>query len=428
MQVLQVNKFLWENGGPERYMFELADVLQAKGHEVLFFAMQHPRNRPSPHSQFFVSEIQYRNTSAWYKLRTALRTAGKTIYSPESHRKMEHLLSAIRPDIAHLHVISRQISPSILPVLKRFGIPMVQTLHNAELVCPAAHLYIEHKRQVCERCLGGHYYHALFGRCVQGSLAASALMLVAQYAHRRMKVFERHVDLFLAPSRFLLEKLVEGGIPRERLRHLPNFIDVARYPPSDEPGSYGVFLGRLSPEKGLLTLLKAAALAREVPLVIVGEGSQREELQRLVAQNDLRHVTLAGYKRDAELVHLLRQAAFLVLPSECYENSPMVIYEAGALGRPVLASRMGGIPELVDEGETGFLFAPGDATELAERMVRLHRDPRLRRDMGQNGRRKIVALCEGHYDQLMSFYHEARNGVSSRSPTKEPQTPVPQGL
>jgi len=413
MRVLQVNKFLWQSGGPERYMAEVAELLEAQGHEVAFFAMQHPRNPPSPLDRHFVSEISYRNTSFWYKLRTAARTVGKTVYSLESKRKIQALLSEYRPDLAHLHVISRQISPSILPVLKRFGVPVVQTVHNAELVCPAAHLYVERRRQVCNRCLDGGYYHAVVDRCVQGSLAASALMAAAQYAHRRTGIFERHIDLFIAPSRFLAEKLAEGGIPSEKIRHLPNFIDLRRFTPVNEMGRYALFLGRLSPEKGLLTLLEAAALAREVPLMIVGEGPQREELQRLAERQDLRHVTFAGYLDGEELLERIRQAAMVVLPSQCYENCPMVIYEAGAVGRPVVASRIGGIPELVEDGQTGFLVESGDAQRLADRMLQLYRAPELCRDMGHEGRRRIEAICAAHPDRLTAIYHEARGNTAA---------------
>jgi len=409
MRVLQVNKFLWQSGGPERYMLELAELLRRNGHELLFFAMQHERNLPCDCSRYFVSGIKYRDTSAWYRLKTAIRAIGKTVYSAESKRKIRALVSAKRPDIAHLHMISRQISPSILPVLKRCGVPVVQTVHNSELICPNAHCFIDHRRERCDRCLRGQYYQAIVHRCVRHSWAASTLSALAQYVHRKSRVFEKHVDLFLCPSRFLANRLAAGGIPAAKIRHLPNFIELRRYEPHYEVGRYGVFLGRLSPEKGVATLLEAAARARQVPLVIVGEGWQEEELRQTAAAGNLSHVTFAGYQDGDELKELIRQAAFLVLPSECYENSPMVIYEAGALGKPVVAADVGGVAELIRAGDTGLLFPPGNAEQLAEHMLRLDRDRHLCREMGQRARQNIEQICASHYDRLMGFYDEARH-------------------
>jgi len=417
MRVLQVNKFFWENAGPERYMLEISRLLQRRGHEVLFFAMDHERNLPSPHRRYFVSGIDYRNASPWYRLRTAARTVAKTVYSLESRRKMQALLKAARPDVAHLHGISRQISPSVLHALKDAGVPVVQTVHNAELLCPAAHLYIEHRGQVCQRCLGGKYYHAVLHRCLRRSVAASALVGAAQYIHRKSRIFERNVDLFVAPSRFLAGKLVDGGIPSTKIRHLPNFIDLAHYAPSADAGRYGLYLGRLSAEKGLVTLLDAAAKAPEVPLVIAGEGPQQEELRQRAREKELLNVRFAGYQRGEPLRDMLRHAAFVVLPSECFENSPMVIYEAGATGRPVLASRIGGIPELVVEGQTGLLFGPGSADELSRQMARLYGDQELCRRLGNGARRHIEHVCHDHLERLLAVYEEARGGIAPSSPT-----------
>jgi glycosyltransferase involved in cell wall biosynthesis len=408
MRILQVNKFFWQKAGPERYMLEAAELLARHGHELSFFAMQHERNLPSDCSRHFVSRIEYRNMSPWYKLRSAARTVGKTVYSFESRRKIRGLIAERKPEIAHLHGISRQISPSILPELRRSGVPIVQTVHNAELVCPAAHLFIEHRQEICNRCLGGGYHHAVLNRCVHGSRAASLLSCVAQYVHRTSGIFEKNVALFICPSRFLAKKLVDGRIPENKIRILPNYVNLDSYSPAAEIGRYGVFLGRLSPEKGLPTLLAAAAIVRNVPLVIVGEGPQRESLERQAALHGLNQVTFTGHKADAELRAILQGAAFLVLPSECYENCPMVVFEAGALARPVIASDIGGVPELVQHGDNGLLFEPGNAAQLADLMRRLHTDARLCTEMGRRNRERVERLCRDHYERLMAIYQEAR--------------------
>jgi glycosyltransferase involved in cell wall biosynthesis len=389
-------------------MLELSALLAGRGHELSYFAMRHERNLPSDCSRHFVSAIEYRNTSPWYKLRNVARTFGKTVYSFESRRKMRGLIAERRPEIAHLHGISRQISPSILPELRRSEVPIIQTVHNAELVCPAAHLFIEHRQEICTRCLGGGYYHAAVHRCVHGSRAASLLASAAQYAHRISGVFARNVKLFICPSRFLAEKLAEGGVPASKIRHLPNYVHLDSYRPASEIGRYGVFLGRLSQEKGLGTLLAAAARAARVPLVIVGEGPQREALERQAAEQGLSHVRFTGHQPDAELRNIVNGAAFVVLPSECYENCPMAVFEAGALARPVIAAAIGGVPELVQHGDNGLLFAPGDAAQLADAMQRLFADRELCAAMGRRNRECVEALCRDHYERLMALYEEAR--------------------
>ena len=407
MRILQVNKFLWQCAGPERYMLEIAAMLKRRGHSLAFFAMSDRRNLPSDCDRYFVSEIRYDTASLWHTSRTALKAVGRTVYSLESKRKMKALVQAKRPEVAHLHGINRQISPSILPVLKRSGVPVIQTVHNAEFICPALHLYIEHRREICQRCLNGKYYHAFVHRCVKGSWAASGLSVLAQYVHRICRIRQRCIDLFVCPSRFLAGKLVEAGIPEDRVRHLPNYVDPASYEPNYDPGRYGVYAGRLSPEKGLPTLLKAAALAREVPLVIAGEGNEEETIRRSVDEHRLGNVRLVGYQQGDELKKTMRDAAFVVVPSECYENSPMAIYEGSALGKPTVASRIGGIPELVDPGATGLLFEPRNAEQLADAMQQLHRDPQSCREMGRRAREKIAEICDGHYDRLMQLYQEA---------------------
>jgi glycosyltransferase involved in cell wall biosynthesis len=407
MRILQVNRYFWPCAGPERYMLELAALLERQGHSLCFFAMQHRRNLSSECSRFFVSPIEYAGTSGWYKLRTAPRAIGKTLYSWESKRKLRALLAEKRPHLAHLHGISRHISPSILHVLGRLQVPTVQTVHNAEFICPAKHLFIEHRQEICERCLGGGYHHAVLNRCVQNSRAASLLAAAAQYVHRRSRIFENNVDLFIAPSRFLAGKLAAGGIPAGKIRHLPNYLDLDSYAADGQIGRYGLFLGRLSPEKGLTTLLEAAGMAREVSLVIAGEGPLRGALEERIQRQSLHHVTLAGHRQGAQLHDLIRGAAFVVLPSECYENSPMAIYEAGALARPVVASDIGGVPELVCHGDNGLLFPPGNAEQLADSMRRLHADPPRCREMGRRNREHLEIVCRDHYPRLMALYEEA---------------------
>ncbi|MEX2015530.1 MAG: glycosyltransferase family 4 protein [Candidatus Hydrogenedentales bacterium] len=409
MNILQVNKFLWEHAGPERYMFEVSQLLESNGHTVEYFAMQHERNRASANASYFVKHIEYRDTSVAYKLRTFRETVEKTVYSPEARRKMDALLESHHYDIAHLHMISHQISPSILSALKRRRVPVVQTLHEYKLICPASHLYIKHRGEICERCVSGAYINALRYRCLKDSAAASGLASVAQYIHRWTRIHERNIDLFLCPSGFLAQKHIEGGVPEAKIRVLQNYLDLQGYEPKYEPGEYAVFIGRLSEEKGIETLIKAAAALPQLPLLIVGEGEQRPVLEELVQRQNLRHITFAGYQSGDELKATIQNAAFLVLPSEWYENCPMVTYEAYALGKPVVASDIGGVGESIDYGATGLLFKPGDIAGLRRAMTELWGGRARCESMGRAGRIKVERICGRHYDLLLGLYEEARS-------------------
>ena len=408
MNILQINKFFWEHAGPERYMFEVSQVLESQGHTVEFFAMQHERNRPSANAEYFVSNIDYRGTSVPYKLRTAGATIGKTVYSPEAKRNMSALLDARHYDIAHVHMISHQISPSILHALKRHRVPIVQTLHEYKLICPASHLYIKQRGEICERCVSGNYANALRYRCLKGSVAASGLAAVAQYLHHWTRIHERNVDLFICPSAFLARKHIEGGVPEDKIRVLQNYLDLSGYEPNFAPGAYAVFMGRLSEEKGLSTLIKAAAALPELPVLIVGEGEQRFALEEMARRENAHNVSFAGYQSGEVLKRTVQDAAFLLLPSEWYENCPMVTYEAYALGKPVVAADIGGTGESIDHGKTGLLFPAGDVEALRAAMAEVWRNKTRCEEMGRAGREKVEGICGSHYDALMGLYDEAR--------------------
>ncbi len=408
MKILQINKFLWLSGGVERYMFDLADLLAAKGHDISYFAMQDvARNRPCRQSSYFVSNIDYREMSFLGAARRASSIVSKTVYSFESKAKIRRLLRDLKPDVAHLHSVDHQISPSILPVLREEGVPIVQSVHDYKLICPNYQLYVPRRGELCERCLPGKYHHCLRQRCMKNSLAASALVTGAMYLHKRLRIYENNVRSFLCSTQFLLSQLEKGGLPADTLRHVPLYIDLDRYKAHDGPGDYAVYVGRVVIEKGLKTLVRAAAKMPRCKLVIVGEGDARAELESLAEECGADGVSFVGRQIGDVLTRLIARARFLVLPSELYETCGLVMWEAYALGRPVIASRIGGIPESVDEGETGLMFEPGNVSELAEKIAWLFEHPKEANEMGEAGRRKIEANCAAHYDRMMAVYEEA---------------------
>jgi len=280
-------------------------------------------------------------------------------------------------------------------------VPSVQTLHDFKLVCPTYRMLSGDR--ICERCAGGRYYSALLERCNRGSLLRSAVNVVESYLHAALGSYDA-VDRFLCPSRFLLDKVAAFGVDAARLQHLPLFFDGAATP-SFAPGHYAVFVGRLSPEKGLATLIAAAARS-STPLVVVGDGPQRAELEATVARQDLDGVRFTGHLDGAALDDVRRQAAFSVVPSEWYENFPLAVVESMALGKPVVASRLGGLAEMVDDGVTGRLVATGDVDAWAKVLAELASAPATLESMGRAARAKVEAewSADRHADRLTDAY------------------------
>jgi glycosyltransferase involved in cell wall biosynthesis len=408
IRLLIGNKFWFAKGGVETYLFELIEELPALGYEVAPFAMRHARNRPSPYEEFFVDEVDYHAPQSGL---AKLRIASRMLYSRQAAARLEALLDRHPQQLAHLHNIYHQISPSILPVLGERGIPVVMTLHDLKLACP--NYKMRTHGQVCERCKTGGYHHAVLQRCVQNSVAASALCALELYAHRRSGVYEKHVSRFIVPSRFYLQKLRESGLPADRLVWVPSYTDVRRYEPIYGGGDYYLYIGRLSDEKGLPTLVDAAATFTRGALVIAGEGPLRPVLERTVAERGLSHVRVVGPKYGQELIDLVRHARFSVIPSEWYENCPRSLIESFASGTPVIGANIGGIPEMVDDGVNGLLFTSFSKEELREKIEYLWDRPALVADLGRMARIKAEReySTQAHLDRLLAVYDQALGRV-----------------
>jgi glycosyltransferase involved in cell wall biosynthesis len=401
MTVLTCNKYHFVKGGAERYLFELERILTAKGHTVVPFSMEHEKNEPSRHSDLFVSHEGFAQGDG---LVGRFRGAARVVYCVEARRKVEALVDRTRPDIAHAHNIAHQLSPSILYGLASRGVPVVQTLHDYKLVCPNYQMFVD--GHTCERCASWRYWNACVHRCMRGCLAPSALVCAEAYVHRVLASYTRHVALFIAPSRSLRDRVIAHGVDPGKVVHLPYSIDLGGYSPSRRDEGYAVYVGRLAAGKGIETLLRAAALARDVKLRIVGTGPLSGELETLAAHEGLANVEFVGYRSGDDLKELVAGSTFVVVPSECYENSPLTVYEAFALGKPVIGSAIGGIPELILDGETGLLFPAGDRDALADRLRRLWADRGLAAEMGAAARGRVEREYgpQKHYEEIMGIY------------------------
>jgi len=407
MRVVQVNKYHFAKGGADRYYLDLSAALARRGCTVTHLSMRHARNAPAGPDDRFVEEVDYRGRMGpGAKLRHALRV----VYNREAAAAARRIAERERPAVAHVHSIYHQLSPSVIGAFARRGVPIVQTLHDYKLICPA-YLFLTGSGCICERCRGGKFHQAVRHRCLLAARWPSLVGAAEAYIHRWLRTHDA-VRYFLCPSRFMLEKMASFGIERARLLHLPYFIPLERYRPAEgAPERAAVYVGRLSREKGIPTLIRAMALlpAGRLKLWVLGEGPLGDELRALVRETCPDRVELLGYRAGEALFDTIRRAAFAVVPSEWYENLPYAVLETFALGRPVVGARIGGIPELVEEGANGSLHVSGDARSLADALLRMTRPGADLVAMGAAARRKIEREFgeAAHLERLFEIYRDA---------------------
>jgi len=405
MKVLLINKYFFSKGGSETCFFDTARILSNNGHEVFFFSMQHPSNSPSTETEFFTSHIDYNNPGAWHK---KFKSAARLVYSREARHKLESLLRSKRPDIVHLHNIHHQISPSILHTLKKHQLPIVMTLHDYKMICPAYTMFNQGK--VCEKCRQQKFFFCVKDRCNNKSYARSFLNYLEMVCHHKLLKIYDHVDLFISPSLFLQGKLAEFNFPG-RVLHLPNPVDPSLFAPSYSWRSESLlYAGRLTAEKGVLTLLQAIK-GLKVNCNICGEGPLKKELERFISQENIPNVVMHGHIPKDALRSLMADTMFVVVPSVWRENFPYAVTEAFAAGKPVIASRIGGIPELVMEQKTGLTFPPGDAAELRNKILYLMSDPAKINYLGKKARIFVEQNLDQskYYTRLLEIYNQAIN-------------------
>lgn len=390
--VLLVNNYRHVRGGSDRCFLEQARLLERKGHRVVTLASG-PATRPG---DLALEPVDLRRPSPV--------ELARFLFSRRARRLVRELqASDRRVDLAHLHITYGQVTAAILAPLVESEVPIVQTLHEYRLVCPVS-TFVSHGA-LCEACRGGRVWPAVARRCNRGSLARSLVSAVEHRVSLRLGSSDL-VDHFVAPSEFLRAKMIEHGLAPERISTLPNFVDARTLEPARGPGQHFLYCGRLERLKGVLTLVRASAAVPEVPLLLVGDGEARPELERLLAEPRHAHVRLVGRPPRAELERLVRTARCLVCPSEWYENHPLVVLEAMAVGRAVIATRIGGLPELVRDGETGLTCPPGDQAALADRLRHAAGHPGELVAMGTRARERALAELDpdSHHRNLLALY------------------------
>ncbi|HXE64421.1 MAG TPA: glycosyltransferase [Bryobacteraceae bacterium] len=408
MKVLLANNYYCMRGVAERVMFNDLEELRARRRRCTVFG-----HGPGEFVQRPLRRVRRERQCTRNRHDGRLRAAREAIHCGRTADAFARVLDKESPDIVHFHNIYGRLTTSILPLTRKRGIPSVMTVHDYKVACPA-HLMLRNGKP-CMACLDGRYIRCALHRCHKGNLAASTVCTIETWHARRSGSYDA-VSAFLCPSRFIADILEQSGIDESRIIYHPNCVDPDSYEPAYE-GSYALFTGQLSHEKGIGTLLEAVK-GTGIPLKIAGTGPLLQSLENQVANSGLKNISFEGHCTGEPLAALYRKAALVVVPSQWFENAPMVILEAFAYGKPVVAARIGGIPEMVDEGRTGRLFMPGNVMELRHALSSLWNRPDELRRMGFTARaavetrfsekRRVTALIT-IYERLRT---EPRNAVS----------------
>jgi glycosyltransferase involved in cell wall biosynthesis len=398
--LLSINNYHYPRGGADAMYLAHGARFETLGWQHAWFAMRHPRNLPTDWASHFVDDIEFGHRYTPLEL---ARKAAASIWSLQAQQRLRGVLAKSRPDIVHLHNIYHHLSPSILPVLQQAGVPAVMTAHDFKIACPNYRMHTQ--GGVCERCRDGSVWNALAHRCVRDSVAASALVALEATVHRVLRSWHRWPDRIVSPSRFLIEKCVQWGYDRSRFVHIPNPIDAQGMQSQPQPGSHFVYIGRLSAEKGLDRLITAVGQA-QVSLVIAGEGPL-EPLVSAAVRDAPGRVQWVGRLEAAQVQALVRSARAVVVPSQWYENAPLSVLEAFAAGKPVIASRMGGLPEMVEHGRTGWLVPAEDTNALGEMLAAVRDLPDARLESVGRAAREFVLRehsWAGYLQRMQALY------------------------
>jgi glycosyltransferase involved in cell wall biosynthesis len=407
MKILHINKFFDLNGGTEAYVHGLIQRQQAAGHEIRVLSTRSEKNLSVPQGSHLVQRNDLRDLRGVIE---PARKASSFLWNREARREMEALLDEFRPDIVHLHNLYHHLSSSVLGPIRSRHIPCVQTLHDLKLACPNYRMFTE--GSVCERCKGGRYFEAVKHHCLTASTLPNVLAALEMGMTKLFQSYERTVQCFICPSQFMSDKMSAWGEPQSKMRVVPNPADVSEVRATLD-GEYLLYVGRLSFEKGVDTLIKALAALPETKLHIAGIGPQEAELRVLVASLKLQNVNFLGFLRKEEIRAAHRHAKALLVPSIVYENASIAALDAMGDGLPIVASRIGGLPELVEPGVNGWLVDPQNVEAWSRTLKEVWETPLASlKEKGKQSHEKVVSrhAWPVHLAGLDKIYAEALAG------------------
>lgn len=401
MKILQINNQHYLKGGAHRVYLDTATLLKENGHEVCFFSLKEEQSIRDENEVFFPESVGYRESNVINKV----LSVKSFINNKKAADSLKEYIKKIKPDVAHVHLFMGGLTTSILKVLNDNNIPIIHTVHDYRLICPS-YLFLDGNSEICEKCKNGRFINCLTNRCSDKSLSQSGVLALDAYYRKYIKSPHKYIDKYIFVSRFIYNKHNEyqKGIKFKSVV-LHNFIsNLEDIKPNNEKGKYFLYLGRLSREKGVTTLINSAEKAN-VNLKIVGNGPLLDRKDTNQNQN----IDFLGFKKGVELWDIVKNASFIIVPSEWYENNPLSIIESYAHGKPVIGSKIGGIPEILKHDKTGYLFNHGNEAELKEVLLNansISKDEyqilsKNARDFAENYFNPVK-----HYKELINIYKE----------------------
>lgn len=408
MRIALVNYRYFVSGGPERYMFNIKEVLEQHGHEVIPFSIKSSKNVSTSLENEFLDTVDDQTYFAQSKktLKVVLKSFTRMFYSFEAKKMFGAFLDKHKPDLVYIIHFHNKISPSIIDAAKARKIPVIHRISDFQYMCPNALFYNE-KKGICEDCLNGHSLSCVKNKCVMNSTVYSAIKLGAKKLHDFLHITQK-IDAFVVPSLFTLKKLNQYGIPMEKLHHVPTFFNLKQNVPEVTYEPYFLFVGRLEKQKGLMTLIKAF-VKTGAPLKIIGFSNDGYENELKAYLEDKKHrIEFLGKMSFAEIEPYLKSCLCTLVPSEWYDNFPNVILESFAYKKAVIATDIGSLPELVKDGQTGCLFKYADVDDLSDKIEFMLNNESDAKTMGENAFADIKDKYspDAHYVQLISLFNK----------------------
>ncbi len=397
MKILIVNKFLYPKGGAETYTLKIGEELKKRGNEVQYFGMYDKKNTVGNKLNLYTRNMNFHS-----KRISRVLYPFKIIYSFEAKRKMKRIIKDLEPDIIHLNNINFQLTPSIIDIAYKMKIPIVQTVHDYQMICPNHFLYNWKEKCICEKCIKGSKWNCAKYNCIHNSKLKSIIGSLEGILYSKILKTYSKVSLYICPSKFLEEKLLESDIYKGKTATLCNFIELNKNYKVSQKDDYILYFGRLSEEKGLLELLETMQKLPNIKLKIAGTGP----LENIIKTEG--NIEYVGFKTGEELKDLISKAKFAIYPSVWYENCPLSILEAESYGTPVITGNYGGMKELVENGKTGILVNEINSNTLKNIMEKLYNNNKKIEEMSQNciAKRNKMLTMEQYVEELMKLYEK----------------------
>lgn len=412
MKILLVNYRYFISGGPEKYMFNIKGLLEKKGHEVIPFSIHSNKNVETEYSKYFVEPIGGRDVTYYDECnktpKVILQMLSRSIYSFGVKKAIQKEIKEIKPDVVYIIHFVNKLSPSVIRGAKQMGVPVVLRLSDYFLLCPRFDFLC--KKQLCEECLSKGYRTCIKKRCVKDSIFASFVRVLSMKIHKLMKIYD-DIDAFITPSNFLKNKLISNGFSEEKISCIPTFTTSKTEVGNQQVGTYALYFGRITEEKGVDTIVRAYEKLSDYQVKIMGDDNTDEaiRLKAYIMERKITNVEFLGFKCGKELEEVIKAARFVIIPSIWYDNLPNTALESFQYFKPVLASNIGSLPELVVDGYNGYLFRPGNAEDLIDK-IKLFNNEDVVIQMGTNSRTRLEEAFnkEAHYHALMQVFENVK--------------------